>query len=177
MTKHSNTTDFFRMQNSHFRNIRNQKRKVNRRSVSDPNLNQLSLSQARAAPLRARASHIGAQLPTSPQKSRASTPPPRILLHNLPSHQSTAKMSQHIQKLAASASRQMNAVVVSSGLMNKTVKVRIGVQKWNKHIQKVHPPFPKPLPQTPFKLAFALHLSQFERANARNRISTKQPTS
>ncbi|CAG8954875.1 hypothetical protein HYFRA_00008562 [Hymenoscyphus fraxineus] len=36
----------------------------------------------------------------------------------------------------ASAQRQMNAVVVSSGLMDKTVKVRIGVQKWNKHIQK-----------------------------------------
>ncbi|KAH8661630.1 hypothetical protein BGZ60DRAFT_455675 [Tricladium varicosporioides] len=45
-------------------------------------------------------------------------------------------MSHQVQKLAASASRQINAVVVSSGLMNKTVKVRIGVQKWNKHIQK-----------------------------------------
>jgi len=45
-------------------------------------------------------------------------------------------MGIQVQKLAASASRQMNAVVVSSGLMAKTVKVRIGVQKWNKLIQK-----------------------------------------
>ncbi|KUJ14804.1 nucleic acid-binding protein [Mollisia scopiformis] len=40
------------------------------------------------------------------------------------------------QKLAASASRQINAVVVSAGLMSKTVKVRIGQQKWNAHIRK-----------------------------------------
>ncbi|KAF8866273.1 nucleic acid-binding protein, partial [Acephala macrosclerotiorum] len=40
------------------------------------------------------------------------------------------------QKLAASASRQINAVVVSAGLMEKTVKVRIGQQKWNAHIRK-----------------------------------------
>ncbi|APA13426.1 hypothetical protein SS1G_07970 [Sclerotinia sclerotiorum 1980 UF-70] len=37
---------------------------------------------------------------------------------------------------AAHASRQINAVVVSSGLMQKTVKVRIGKQVWNKHLQK-----------------------------------------
>jgi len=40
------------------------------------------------------------------------------------------------QKLAASASRQINAVVVSACLMQKTVKVRIGQQKWNAHIRK-----------------------------------------
>lgn len=44
-------------------------------------------------------------------------------------------------KVATSASRQINAVVVSAGLMQKTVKVRIGLQKWNSHIRKVrvHP--------------------------------------
>jgi hypothetical protein len=42
-------------------------------------------------------------------------------------------------KVAASASRQINAVVVSAGLMEKTVKVRVGVQKWNNHIRKVRP--------------------------------------
>ncbi|CZS98368.1 related to ribosomal protein [Rhynchosporium agropyri] len=39
-------------------------------------------------------------------------------------------------KVAASATRQINAVVVSAGLMQKTVKARVGVQKWNAHIQK-----------------------------------------
>lgn len=43
-----------------------------------------------------------------------------------------------VQKIAASVSRQTNAVVVSAGLMEKTVKVRVGVQKWNKHIGKVY---------------------------------------
>ncbi len=44
------------------------------------------------------------------------------------------------QKLATAATRQINAVVVSAGLMEKTVKVRIGTQKWNNHIRKVYPP-------------------------------------
>ncbi|KAL2072440.1 hypothetical protein VTL71DRAFT_11783 [Oculimacula yallundae] len=39
-------------------------------------------------------------------------------------------------KVVASATRQINAVVVSAGLMQKTVKARVGVQKWNAHIQK-----------------------------------------
>ncbi|KAG4436939.1 hypothetical protein IFR05_007590 [Cadophora sp. M221] len=39
-------------------------------------------------------------------------------------------------KVVASATRQINAVVVSAGLMQKTVKARVGVQKWNKHIMK-----------------------------------------
>ncbi|KAK6579915.1 hypothetical protein PZA11_007623 [Diplocarpon coronariae] len=39
-------------------------------------------------------------------------------------------------KVLASATRQINAVVVSAGLMQKTVKARIGVQKWNNHIKK-----------------------------------------
>ena len=37
----------------------------------------------------------------------------------------------------AKAVRQLNAVVITSGLMQKTVKVRIGLQAWNSHIQKV----------------------------------------
>ncbi|KAH6721163.1 ribosomal protein S17 [Leptodontidium sp. MPI-SDFR-AT-0119] len=39
-------------------------------------------------------------------------------------------------KIVASATRQINAVVVSAGLMQKTVKARVGVQKWNGHIKK-----------------------------------------
>jgi hypothetical protein len=54
------------------------------------------------------------------------------------------------QKVAASASRQINAVVVSAGLMQKTVKVRVGVQKWNNHIRKVWPP--------DFSGLFSLHI-------------------
>jgi hypothetical protein len=54
------------------------------------------------------------------------------------------KMS--IQKIAASVTRQTNAVVVSAGLMEKTVKVRVGVQKWNKHIGKVYTSFSFPDP-------------------------------
>jgi hypothetical protein len=40
-------------------------------------------------------------------------------------------------KLAKAATRQINAVVVSAGLMQKTVKVRVGEQQWNGHIKKV----------------------------------------
>ncbi|KAH8592373.1 hypothetical protein B0O99DRAFT_630393 [Bisporella sp. PMI_857] len=36
----------------------------------------------------------------------------------------------------AHSQRLINAVVVSAGLMDKTVKVRIGTQKWNAHIRK-----------------------------------------
>ncbi|RDW63974.1 hypothetical protein BP5796_10476 [Coleophoma crateriformis] len=67
------------------------------------------------------------------------------------SHEAEAKMAS-LQKATASAlkssstiasaqssssaRRQLNAVVVSAGLMQKTVKVRIGVQKWNSHVRK-----------------------------------------
>ncbi|KAH8819686.1 hypothetical protein F5884DRAFT_22471 [Xylogone sp. PMI_703] len=37
---------------------------------------------------------------------------------------------------AANPTRSINAVVVSAGLMKKTVKVSVGEQKWNKHIRK-----------------------------------------
>ncbi|KAG9246008.1 hypothetical protein BJ878DRAFT_417909 [Calycina marina] len=40
------------------------------------------------------------------------------------------------QKVISAAHRQINAVVLSAGLMEKTVKVRIGTQKWNAHIKK-----------------------------------------
>jgi small subunit ribosomal protein S17 len=40
-------------------------------------------------------------------------------------------------KVAKTVTRQLNAVVVTSGLMAKTVKARIGVQQWNSYIQKV----------------------------------------
>ncbi|OBT65711.1 hypothetical protein VE03_03374 [Pseudogymnoascus sp. 23342-1-I1] len=37
---------------------------------------------------------------------------------------------------APQQSRVINAVVLTAGLMEKTVKVRVGVRKWNKHVQK-----------------------------------------
>lgn len=69
---------------------------------------------------------------------RSSQPSSRfqISLDLRPQLQDWTKMST--QRLAASASRQINAVVVSAGLMEKTVKVRIGQQKWNAHIRKVY---------------------------------------
>jgi small subunit ribosomal protein S17 len=41
--------------------------------------------------------------------------------------------------------RTLTAVVVSAGLMQKTVKVRIGTQQWNSHIRKVDAYLPFPL--------------------------------
>jgi small subunit ribosomal protein S17 len=46
--------------------------------------------------------------------------------------------------VASAAQRTLNAVVVSAGLMQKTVKVRIGTQQWNNHIRKVCSPLPFP---------------------------------
>jgi hypothetical protein len=40
--------------------------------------------------------------------------------------------------MSAPQSRVINAVVLTAGLMQKTVKVRIGGQKWNKHVRKVN---------------------------------------
>ncbi|KAL5354370.1 hypothetical protein V496_10612 [Pseudogymnoascus sp. VKM F-4515 (FW-2607)] len=37
---------------------------------------------------------------------------------------------------APQQSRVINAVVLTAGLMEKTVKVRVGGQKWNKHVRK-----------------------------------------
>jgi hypothetical protein len=39
--------------------------------------------------------------------------------------------------------REIHGVVVSAGLMQKTVKVRVGGQRWNKQVKKVW------LPQAP----------------------------
>jgi len=55
------------------------------------------------------------------------------------------------QKVASAAvhgvHRQIHAVVVSAGLMEKTVKVRVATQKWNSHIKKVPiAPFPPQFP-------------------------------
>ncbi len=40
--------------------------------------------------------------------------------------------------------RELHGVVVSAGLIDKTVKVRVGGQKWNAWLKKVsnHPPSP-----------------------------------
>ncbi|KAJ9648876.1 hypothetical protein H2199_000789 [Coniosporium tulheliwenetii] len=43
--------------------------------------------------------------------------------------------------MASVTSRKLNGVVVSAGKMQKTVKVRIAAQEWNKHIRK-HLPAP-----------------------------------
>ena len=40
--------------------------------------------------------------------------------------------------MSAPQSRVINAIVLTAGLMEKTVKVRVGGQKWNKHVRKVN---------------------------------------
>ena len=37
---------------------------------------------------------------------------------------------------------ELHGVVVSAGLMDKTVKVRVGGQKWNNYVKKVQASFP-----------------------------------
>ena len=44
--------------------------------------------------------------------------------------------------------RELHGVVVSSGLMDKTVKVRVGGKKYNPRVQQVRPPNILPLPPT-----------------------------
>lgn len=41
---------------------------------------------------------------------------------------------------AKRVTRELHGVVVSAGLMQKTVKVRVGGRKWNSQVQKVLPP-------------------------------------
>ncbi len=48
----------------------------------------------------------------------------------------TRKNQMSTPRLARAATRQIPAVVVSAGLMQKTVKVRVGYQQWNAHIRK-----------------------------------------
>ncbi|KAI9904543.1 hypothetical protein N3K66_001072 [Trichothecium roseum] len=51
-------------------------------------------------------------------------------------------MSSPIAKAARRVTHELHGVVVSAGLMQKTVKVRVGGQKWNKIVNK-HFPDPK----------------------------------
>ncbi|KAI5466525.1 hypothetical protein BGZ63DRAFT_421005 [Mariannaea sp. PMI_226] len=45
-------------------------------------------------------------------------------------------MSSQVSKAARRITHELHGVVVSSGLMQKTVKVRVGGQKWNKVVNK-----------------------------------------
>lgn len=49
-------------------------------------------------------------------------------------------MSSQVAKAARRVTHELHGVVVSAGLMQKTVKVRVGGQKWNKVINKVSRP-------------------------------------
>ena len=46
-------------------------------------------------------------------------------------------MSSQVAKAAGRVTHELHGVVVSAGLMQKTVKVRVGGQKWNKVVNKV----------------------------------------
>lgn len=46
-------------------------------------------------------------------------------------------MATHLVAAAQRTFRELHGVVVSAGLMQKTVKVRVGGQEWNKRVQKV----------------------------------------
>lgn len=45
-------------------------------------------------------------------------------------------MSSQVAKAARRVTHELHGVVVSAGLMDKTVKVRVGGQKWNKTVNK-----------------------------------------
>ncbi|CAG7565336.1 unnamed protein product [Fusarium equiseti] len=45
-------------------------------------------------------------------------------------------MSSQVAKAARRVTHELHGVVVSAGLMEKTVKVRVGGQKWNKIVNK-----------------------------------------
>jgi small subunit ribosomal protein S17 len=45
-------------------------------------------------------------------------------------------MSSPVAKAARRVTHELHGVVVSAGLMEKTVKVRVGGQKWNKIVNK-----------------------------------------
>lgn len=46
-------------------------------------------------------------------------------------------MSSPVAKAARRVTHELHGVVVSAGLMDKTVKVRVGGQTWNKVVNKV----------------------------------------
>ncbi|KAG6004779.1 hypothetical protein E4U21_000779 [Claviceps maximensis] len=48
-------------------------------------------------------------------------------------------MSSQVAKAARRVSHELHGVVVSAGLMERTVKVRVGGQKWNKEVHKWFP--------------------------------------
>lgn len=54
-------------------------------------------------------------------------------------------MSSPVAKAARRITHEIHGVVVSAGLMQKTVKVRVGGQKWNKTVKKVCSSFNQPL--------------------------------
>lgn len=49
------------------------------------------------------------------------------------------KMSSQVAKAARRVTHELHGIVVSAGRMQKTVKVRVGGQKWNKNVNKVGP--------------------------------------
>lgn len=46
-------------------------------------------------------------------------------------------MSSQVAKAARRVTHELHGVVISAGLMQKSVKVRVGGQKWNKVVNKV----------------------------------------
>ncbi|KAG5927342.1 hypothetical protein E4U42_002341 [Claviceps africana] len=48
-------------------------------------------------------------------------------------------MSSQVAKAARRVTHELHGVVVSAGLMQRTVKVRVGGQKWNKVVNKWFP--------------------------------------
>lgn len=46
-------------------------------------------------------------------------------------------MATHVVAAAQRTFRELHGVVVSAGLMQKTVKVRVGGRQWNAQVQKV----------------------------------------
>jgi hypothetical protein len=78
---------------------------------------------------------------TSPSKKRF---PSSQSAHLIPG--TSTKMATKQVAAALPTERLINAVVISSGLMEKTVKVRIASQKWNAHIRKVFLPSPNAFP-------------------------------
>ena len=52
---------------------------------------------------------------------------------------------------AKRVTRELHGVVVSAGLMQKTVKVRVGGRKWNSQVQKVVFPIPADTSRRPIE--------------------------
>ena len=77
--------------------------------------------------------------PNSPKKVPIpKTRFPQVLARGQKAYTTAMATQQKVASAVHGVHRQLNAVVVSAGLMEKTVKVRIATQKWNSHIKKVH---------------------------------------